>query len=210
MTNCDQNYIYCIHRLKEILKEYESGSFTSSLAEISSIVDDLQPEDYSVYGKTICHMLIDVAQHERFCSEAIPISNRRPHSYDSFQQLIAKKAKAKSDEIKKVKKQKMIKHSKVTKKKEKRTHHYDSDFADSDSDTVERMSFDDNDAFNSKHFYSNYKYQACNKKYSPQKGDHYQTMCSYEMSNDYYPTFPQWIPTVDLSCKKRKKLVICD
>lgn len=212
----DEKYIYCLHRLKEILKEYESGSFISSLAEISSIVDGLNPEDFAVYGKTICHMLIDIAQHERFNINNIPINSQKRHSYDSIQQLITKSQNSDSNRI--IKKQKTIKTSKSVKKrvrKEKNSGHHhneDSDFADSDSDSEPKFPhYDDENQFNNDHFYSNYKYQTCAKKYRPKNGDHYQNMCSYEISNDYYPTFPQWIPTVDVSkFKKKKRFVNCE
>ena len=208
----DQKYIYCIHKLKEILKEYESGSFSSSLAEISCIVDDLKPEDFAVYGKPICHMLIDVAQHERF---NIPIYNQRPHSFDSLQNIISTCTKLNTETNKKIKNQKITKTSKNIKKrvkKERNDIQIDSEFADSDSDSDPKYPHEDDELhFGNDQFYSNYKYKACNKKYKTKKGDHFQNICSYEMTNDYYPTFPQWIPTVDLSkLKKKKRFVLCE
>lgn len=213
----DEKYIYCVHRLKEILKEYESGSFVSSLSEISGIIDCLNPEDFAVYGKTICHMLIDVAQHERF-NINIPLYNQRPRSYDSIQKIIAKSSKPNLDSNHIDKKQKITKSSKTTKctkkrvKKEKKVDHEDSDFADSDSDSeIKIPHYDDDIQFNNDQFYSNYKYQAFAKKYHPKNSDYYQNMCSYEITNDYYPTFPRWIPTVDVSMlKKKRRFVNCE
>ena len=58
-------YIKTINRDKEIMDDYSNGTFNSSLGEIYYLLDRLKPEDYALYGKSLCHLIIDLTQHHQ-------------------------------------------------------------------------------------------------------------------------------------------------
>lgn len=61
-------------RLGEILDMEYQDRLNISLAEIQNIVDALKPEDFAIYGRQLCQLLIDVAHGKRtmFANEGEP------------------------------------------------------------------------------------------------------------------------------------------
>lgn len=62
----DQNYCKVINELTNIINDYQSGNINTTLSNFITIIDNLKPEDFALYGKTICHILIDIQQLERW------------------------------------------------------------------------------------------------------------------------------------------------
>ena len=56
-------------RLNEILEMPREQQLNVHLDEIQEIVDVLKPEDFAVYGKPLCQLLIDIANGKRIIFE---------------------------------------------------------------------------------------------------------------------------------------------
>ena len=91
-------YIKSINRIKEIMDNYANGTFNTSIGELYYLLDRLKPEDYALYGKSLCHLLADIAQHNRFKDDEddhnyVYMQVKQPHTKDSFQKIYHKKLK---------------------------------------------------------------------------------------------------------------------
>jgi hypothetical protein len=67
-------YMVKLARLGEILDAEPESRVSTHLGELEAIVDSLRPEDFAVYGKHLCHLLIDIARVKRvqFAGPEIP------------------------------------------------------------------------------------------------------------------------------------------
>ncbi|OHT11658.1 hypothetical protein TRFO_03869 [Tritrichomonas foetus] len=183
----DKKYIRCLNRMKSIVDLYESGTISVSLEEISGLIDRLKPEDFALYGNRICHILIDIAQHEKFNphdetnhdTNFNHIHVKRPHSFNSFQKIVDKKGKR--EKFKEYTPKDQYDKLYHFKKRNENPNKYDEK---SDNLTISE----------------DINQQKLNKDYNIRiMKDRYLRMCHEEMNHDYYPTFPKWIPTFDPS-----------
>jgi hypothetical protein len=69
-----EEYIAKVVRLSEILEQPPEVSLNTNLSELEEIVDGLRPEDFALLGKSLCHLLIDIASVKRirFIEEKTP------------------------------------------------------------------------------------------------------------------------------------------
>lgn len=61
----DREYMFKLARLGEIFEMSTEAQLNLNLDELQSIVDSLKPEDYAVYGRDLCNLLINIAHGRR-------------------------------------------------------------------------------------------------------------------------------------------------
>ena len=61
----DREYMFKLARLGEIFELSTESQLNLNLDELQSIVDSLKPEDYAVYGRDLCNLLINIAHGRR-------------------------------------------------------------------------------------------------------------------------------------------------
>jgi hypothetical protein len=58
-------YMFRLVRLGQILEAPPEVRLKTHLSELEALVDALRPEDFAVYGRDLCHVLIDIARLKR-------------------------------------------------------------------------------------------------------------------------------------------------